>query len=174
MATKKRVEEQATVTPLEELDELDGDDLDGDETDIDLQPTIYYLNKKITKSDLPTRVIHWSAIQPKMLHHTGDQLATIRDDRKILSPLYDVRFYCLSATEAKVYYEIKVDKDFVLWKLANLLNAYADTDKEKQELVRESDRVSESIREKQLENDLEALARKFGLSKEDVLAKLAK
>jgi hypothetical protein len=152
------------------------DEAEQDEEELDLSLQIYYLNARPKNAgDGDLKVMHWSELSPKSLHHTSENLDTIKDDKRILSPLYDVRFYSLlnGNDESRQYVEIKLDKNFVLNKVCNLLNAYCNNDEEIDTLVAESKDVAGKIKIQMLQNELTALAKNSGMSKEELLKLLA-
>jgi len=162
----------------------DTSDLDDDSTnddEITLTKKVYYLNSRPAKC--PTNIaslplLHWSECQEN-LHHTSTTLESVRDDIKILSPLYDCRFISLLRDSVQQrenneleYIQVQVDSDFVYSKIATLLQTYATTKEEMIALFNESLQVAGKIKEKRLDNDLKAMAKRAGMTLDELLIRL--
>ena len=168
--------ETTAVTSTEDkgtTDKPDNEELEKieeEEEEITMEKTIYYLNAKPLRSAGDFKVVHWSEVSnEKYFHHASENLTSIGDDKKILSPLHECRFYSLEAGDKKQYVEVIVDEDFVLSKLSNFLATYTTNAEEASELVFKAGKVAEKIRLMQLKADIKANAAKYGLTVDELM-----
>jgi hypothetical protein len=168
--------EEANETELTISDEH-AEDIE-EETEIEIETDgikkiIHRLNKKPQKA--PTgelKILHWTLVQPGQLSHTSQQLNDLPNDRKLLSPIHECRFYSLLVGEEKEYVEIIVDADFVYQRLSEILETYCTNKKEVQKLVERAETIAEELRIKKLHNELLALSQKYSISIDDLKAQL--
>jgi hypothetical protein len=164
-------ETEPKVEVEKEIDELEDDNLDER-----IEYPILPIPIKCKNSDnLP--FIHWTELETKQRYHNSLSLQDVVHDKKITSQFHNCFFVTLiknDDNEEYGYVKVLVDKDFVLYQLATILETYANTNTQKDALITESKAISEKIRSKKIDASLADLARIHGISLDDLKNRLGR